>query len=106
MKNTIYILLAVFMLAAAPACKKETEYRLTKITGTIQKQGITTYQYGTHVLTDNNGQTTYALKSGKDAINLDDYINKFVEVRGHLMRDYPVDGGPQYLVVTKVVLQN
>lgn len=103
-KRTAYILVAVFVLAVTPSCKKETEFRVTKDIGTIQKQGITTYQYGTHVLLDDSGQTSYALKS--DKLNLDDYVNKLVEVKGHLVKDYPVDGGPEYLDVTRVEVRN
>jgi hypothetical protein len=68
--------------------------------GTIKKQGITTYQYGTHILADSNGKTIYALKS--DTIELDDYMNKKVRVKGELVNGYPVDGGPNYLDVKRI----
>jgi hypothetical protein len=65
--------------------------------GTIQKQGITTYMYGTHVLLDDNGRTLYALRS--DSIDLNKYVNRKVTVKGYLVNGYPVDSGPNYLNV-------
>ena len=67
--------------------------------GTIKKQGITTYQYGTHILIDSKG-TTYALKS--DTIKLDDYTNRKFIVKGELVSGYPVDCGPNYLNVKRI----
>jgi hypothetical protein len=68
--------------------------------GIIKKQGATTYMYGTHILLNDNGQTLYALKS--NTINLDNYIDKRVAVKGDLISGYPVDGGPDYLDVKLV----
>jgi hypothetical protein len=70
------------------------------IKGILERQGITTYQYGTHVLLDKDGKTLYALKS--ESLQLDLYIGKSVEVKGKLVEDYPVDGGPAYLEVVKI----
>ncbi|GAB2777547.1 hypothetical protein GCM10010465_25400 [Actinomadura fibrosa] len=67
-------------------------------TGTIKEQGITSYQYGTHTLTTGNG--FYALKS--EAVDLDEYIDKKVMVVAEKIEGYPVDGGPEYLLVLKV----
>ena len=68
--------------------------------GTVRKQGITMYMYGTHVLLDDNGKTLYALKS--DSVDLDKYIDRKVTVKGDLVKDYPVDFGPQYLKVKSI----
>ena len=65
-----------------------------EITGTILKQGITTYQYGSHTISG------YALRSS--SITLDDYINQNVTVVGHKIDGYPVDGGPDYIEVEKI----
>ena len=65
-----------------------------KTTGLIQKQGITTYMYGTHTITD------YALKS--NSINLDNYIDENVSIIGEKIDGYPVDGGPDYIEVKKI----
>lgn len=65
--------------------------------GTIKKQGMTTYMYGTHVLLDDKGKTLYALRS--DSVDLDRYIGRKVTVKGSLVKGYPVDFGPDYLDV-------
>ena len=69
-------------------------------TGIVQKQGITTYMYGTHVLLDDKGKTLYALVS--KTINLESYINHTVTVHGILVNGYPIDGGPRLLDVQSV----
>jgi hypothetical protein len=86
-------------LASFPHADDQQKEKLF-LTGIIQKQGITTYQYGTHVLQDKDGKTRYALKS--ETVRLDDYIGKAVEVQGQLLDDYPVEGGPPYLLVTSI----
>ena len=65
-----------------------------EITGEIQKQIITTYQYGSHTISG------YALRSS--SVILDDYINQNVTVVGHKIDGYPVDGGPLYIEVEKI----
>jgi len=65
--------------------------------GTIKKQGITTYMYGTHVLLDDKGRIVYALRS--DNIDLNKYIDRKVTVKGYLVDGYPIDFGPNYLNV-------
>ncbi len=62
--------------------------------GAILQQGMTTYQYGTHVIAG------YALRSS--AIDLDKYIGQTLTVVGHLINGYPVDGGPDYLEVEEI----
>jgi hypothetical protein len=86
-------------LAAFPPADSNQKEKVS-VNGTIQKQGITTYQYGTHVLLDKDGKTLYALKS--ETLKLDDYIGKKVELEGKLVEDYPVDGGPSYLEVMRI----
>lgn len=102
MKTVVCVLMLIFIFVGAESCKKETEFGVTRVSGIVQKQGITTYQYGTHVLLAvGTTETLYALRS--DKVNLDGYINKEVELKGHLIRDYPVDGGPEFLEVVKVI---
>tara|TARA_B110000971_G_scaffold58467_1_gene59622 strand:+ start:387 stop:650 length:264 start_codon:yes stop_codon:yes gene_type:complete len=48
---------------------------LCEITGTIKKQGVTSYQYGTHVMSD------YALRS--NLVILEDFINRDVTIIGY-----------------------
>ncbi|MFT6336607.1 MAG: hypothetical protein ACJATI_003366 [Halioglobus sp.] len=63
-------------------------------TGTIQEQGMTTYQYGTHVIDG------YALRSS--IVDLANYIGQSVTVIGHLIEGYPIDGGPDYFEVEEI----
>lgn len=70
-----------------------------KITGTIQEQGMTSYQYGTHTITAANDEF-YALKS--DSVNLDDYLNEEVTIVAQKIEGYPLSGGPDYMLVLEV----
>lgn len=65
-----------------------------EITGTILKQGITTYQYGTHTIAG------VALRSS--AISLDDYVNQNVTVVGFKIDGYPIEGGPDFIEVESI----
>lgn len=66
--------------------------------GLLEKQGITSYQYGTHIISDKD--KTYALRSSK--INLDNYVNQTITIKGNKIKGYPVDGGPEYIDVKEV----
>ncbi len=92
--------LFAFVILLTVSCKKDTEFVVTKTSGVVKAQGTTTYMYGTHILTDNNGNTLYALRSS--SVILDDYINKTVEIKGHKVKGYPVEGGPEYIDVSKI----
>lgn len=91
------ILLSLLIIVTI-SCKKNND--VNKLKGTIKAQEITTYMYGTHVLTNNVGQTLYALRS--NSVKLDDYIGKSVEISGSKVDGYPVDGGPDYIEVSKI----
>ncbi len=70
-----------------------------KAIGTIEKLEISAWMYGTHTLSENE-KIKYALAS--EAVDLNQYLNKTVEVEGTLKEGYPVDGGPPYLIVKKM----
>ena len=70
-----------------------------EITGTIEQQGMTSYQYGTHTITTADDEF-YALKS--EAIELDDYLNEEVTIVAEKIEGYPLSGGPDYLLVLEV----
>lgn len=70
-----------------------------EIVGTIQEQGMTTYQYGTHTITTSNDDF-YALKS--DSVNLGNYVGTEITITAEKIEGYPVDGGPVYLRVLEV----
>lgn len=69
--------------------------------GIVQPQGITFYQYGSHVLADPSGETRFALQSADPAL-LDRVIGRHVRVSGRLVPGYPVDMGPPLIDVQEV----
>jgi hypothetical protein len=117
-KTTLFVLalISAFALAtsASPALAQDaTTYQYgtepppegatVVAEGTIQKQGITSYQYGTHVLLDGGDDLLFALQS--ETIALDEYAGERVQVRGTRVPGYQdgaVEGGPDLLNVTGV----
>lgn len=80
------------------SCKNNIPSSEMEITGTIQQQGITSYQYGSHTIS--NEETFYALTS--ERVNLNNYLNQKVTIVAERIEGYPVDGGPVYLKVLTV----
>lgn len=104
MKSALILFTGLFLFITLQTCNnnQEEDHRNTdqmKVTGTIAQQGMTSYQYGTHTLT--NDDTFYALKS--EAVDLDNYVDQEVTIRAKKIEGYPVDGGPEYLLVLEVV---
>ncbi len=66
--------------------------------GLLEKQGITSYMYGTHTIS--NDSKTYALKSS--TVNLDAYIDKIITVKGEKISGYPIEGGPEFIDVKSI----
>ena len=103
MKIILNILSILCLLVITATCQNsdkitEENPNTMKVTGTIEQQGITTYQYGTHTISSD--ESYYALKS--DAVELDNHLNKEVTITAEKIAGYPVDGGPDYLLVLKV----
>ncbi len=69
--------------------------------GQLQVQGLTMYQYGSHVLVGPDGETRFALRSADPAL-LDQLIGRQVRVAGQLVSGYPVDLGPPLIEVRAV----
>ncbi|GAA4971217.1 hypothetical protein WHI96_26250 [Pseudonocardia tropica] len=69
--------------------------------GVVRSCGLTWFQYGTHLLTDDTGTVRYAL-CGDDPAVLDAVTDRKVRVSGQLVPGYPLDGGP-FLVKVDVV---
>jgi hypothetical protein len=69
--------------------------------GVIQQQGLSSYMYGSHILTDPSGRTLYALTSNSPGL-LDRFVGQRVRVSGTIVPGYPVDGGPFQLQVSQV----
>jgi len=101
-KKAASLFLVFNLLLLTFSCSNSKKNILTEnqmeITGVIEKQGMTTYQYGTHVIQENN--VLYALKSSK--IDLNTYLNKKVTIIARKIEGYPISGGPLYLSVEKV----
>ena len=97
MKKILILSIFLAVLSSCTSMKdSNTTTRLTA-TGTVEKRGMTTYQYGTHILKTND--KTFALKAGFD---LDPYINKKVSIKGKKVKGYPLEGGPELVEVTLV----
>ncbi|MGY5849228.1 hypothetical protein [Salegentibacter sp. F14] len=69
-----------------------------QISGTLEATGITSYQYGSHILTTED--TFYALRSEK--VDLSQFEGKTVSIEGEKVEGYPVDGGPDYIEVITI----
>lgn len=98
MKKIVLLSLFVAALSSCTSMKTSDTSKHVTATGTIEKRGITTFQYGTHVLKTEN--KTYALKS--NAIKLDSYLGRTVTIKGNKVDGYPIDGGPTLVDVTLV----
>ena len=88
----------IILLLFTATCKPVNDGSL-RLSGIVEQQGITTYQYGSHTLSGPQG--FYALTS--KAVNLDHYIGKEITIKAEKVEGYPVDGGPEYLRVLQVV---
>ena len=97
MKILFNLTLGLFLLVFTATCSSTTNNSVT-VTGTIEQQGITSYQYGTHTFSGEG--IFYALKS--ETIDLDQYLEKEVTIKAEKIEGYPVDGGPDYLLVLEV----
>ncbi|SDG52932.1 hypothetical protein SAMN05421827_107193 [Pedobacter terrae] len=100
MKKIVVLALFVAAVSGCSSMKNAEKTGTLTASGTIEKLGMTTFQYGTHLLKADN--KTYALKS--ETINLDTYVDKKVTIKGKKVAGYPVDGGPELVDVTSVKL--
>ena len=92
------LLLAAGLLAG---CATTTPEGSQTATGRLEEAGITTFQYGTHLLVSPDGESLlWALKSGGP--DLDAWTGKMVTVTGVVVPGYPVENGPPYLEVTGI----
>ncbi|RNL55702.1 hypothetical protein [Pedobacter jejuensis] len=98
MKKILALSLFVAVISGCTSMKTaDTATRVTA-TGKIETIGMTTYQYGTHILKAEN--KTYALKGG--SINLDQYLDKTITIKGRKVAGYPINGGPDLVDVTLI----
>jgi hypothetical protein len=93
-----FLLLLIIAVFSLSACHKSSGTgNIITASGILQKQGNTTYQYGTHILTDSQGNTTRVLKS--KTINLDNYVGKQVIVTAQDVGPTPENGPKLYNVI-------
>ena len=97
---SVFVVLASFTACHKHSCDHHAKPATTTTgdnlvtTGTLQKQGFTTYQYGTHTL---NG---YVLES--TTIDLDRYVGTNVTIHA-VNTHYTVEQGPEMYNVTSIV---
>lgn len=98
MKKLLFLL---FLGSAAMSCKTikpVADVNTVELSGTIQELGMSTFQYGTHLLKSEG--KTYALKAS--TIKLDNFIGKAVKVKGIKVEGYPVENGPELIDVKEI----
>lgn len=97
---------------AATQKSKTGQTKQTKFywAGVLQKQGMSAYQYGTHILNGKSlsgkpdqPETTFALKAGKK-INLNKFAGKKVIITGKRVDGYPLESGPELIEVSAIEL--
>lgn len=100
MKKALLLVLSVFVvgMSSCSTMKNKATTEMVTLTGAIEEAGMTTYQYGTHKIKAED--KTYALKSSK--INLNDYTDKSVTIKGTKVSGYPLEGGPELIEVLEI----
>lgn len=98
MKLFTFFATSVLLLFFMATCSSTTQKDTMEVTGIIEPQGITSYQYGTHTIS--KGDVFYALRS--DTIDLDQHLGKEVTIIAEKIEGYPLEGGPEYLLVLKI----
>ncbi len=98
MKNILMLLVVGFAFAGCSGVKPVGEKDLIVVSGKLSALGMSTFQYGTHILKDDS--KTYALRSSK--VDLKAFEGKDVIVKGLKVSGYPVDGGPEFLDVQEI----
>jgi len=99
MKKILLLSLFIATITSCTSMKDSNTAKHLTATGTLEKLGMSTFQYGTHILKTQN--KTFALRSSFD---LNPYINKKVTIKGEKVAGYPLEGGPELIDVTLVKL--
>ncbi|WP_373059612.1 hypothetical protein [Zunongwangia sp. H14] len=94
----LFILFAALLFIIIPGCKNMPKENKIKTTGTLEARGITSYQYGTHIL--ETEEDFFALRS--DTIDLTKYEGEKIRISATKIEGYPIEGGPAFLNVLKV----
>ena len=81
----------------------DNKVMVVEATGMIEKPEVTSYQYGSHAITDEASSEYYALKSS--IVDLDAYVDQKVTLYGSLVTGYDngqIEGGPPLMEVYQV----
>ena len=102
MKKLVLMGLFLIILASCSSSTVENNNLITK-NGILTKIEMSTWMYGSYILSDESGKPIVALKENEN-IEFEKYNWKKVEVKGELIEGYPLDGGPEYLSVKSIKL--
>jgi len=104
MKKLILLGLSFAILGGCSSHKiKENNDTVTR-SGILTKIEMSSWMYGSHLLSDDTGKPLTALKKD-ETFEFDKYQGEKVEVTGKIIEGYPVDGGPEYLEVESIKLK-
>ncbi len=98
MRKLLVLATLVCTFSACSSVMPTGSKHLIRISGTIEKMGMTTFQYGTHLI--KSGNTTYALRSTK--LNLNSFLAEEVRIKGTKVEGYPIENGPDLIEVLEV----
>ena len=98
MKKLLILFTVLGIFSACSTLTPTGSKSLIHLNGIIEKPGMTTYQYGTHVL--KTGNRTYALKSSK--VDLSSFMAEEVKIKGTKVDGYPIENGPELIEVLEV----
>jgi hypothetical protein len=101
MKKILILSFIVAVISSCSSVKNSADTHAVTLTGQITPSGMTTFQYGTHLIKAEN--KLYALKSSK--VNLDNYADKSVTLKGTKVSGYPLEGGPELIEVSEVSIK-
>lgn len=95
MKKIKLLILGIAISTCVASCThQKIDSDVIEVSGILRVQGITTYQYGTHTISN------YAVRSRR--LNLDSFVDQNITIIGRKIDGYPVDGGPDYLEVEEI----
>ncbi len=102
--KVLTVLASISLIILTSTCNNQksnsdSESDSMEITGIIEPIGMTTWQYGTHTLS--NATNLYALRS--KSVDLEKYEGQTVTLRGERVEGYPVENGPEYIDVTEII---
>jgi hypothetical protein len=101
MKKILLLLSIVAIISSCKTLKSGANTDTITLNGKITELGMSTFQYGTHLISADD--KTYALKSA--TVKLANFIDKSVTLKGKKVAGYPVDGGPDLIEVSEISIK-